>query len=720
MVTEARLEGLVLEDSASDLHQRLVQLNQLRKNRHFCDVVLQVGSSELHAHRSVLACSSPYFFELFTAEDEQKTQREGKVTYKLNGGCFEREAVDVLITYSYTGQLRVLPDHVKSVYIAANRLKMETAARKCGEYLAAHLSPETCLAIRAIPGIASNKQLVKQIDNFIQQQHDLLLVTRDTKGVVKLQLTVMVSKDDAAVTGRALSLLALDWIKKQLTEEDLLLESLKEKKHLLYLSSDNSLHDCADIQNGDANDSEIVQDYKKLSRKMSQPNIKVRRKSSATHPVKPRMMLYSRSISDQEDAESDVDWKLITWAHVSESSVMAIVTLKGQVAVVSIHQRLHTSSPTPTPQPSRPCSMEKVDCYTVVPYMASPKCGTGTGNFNGVLLVSGGYDRGECLRVVEAYNPKTNTWTAYPAMRQGRGRFDLTVMDGRAYAVGGCDGSRELNTVEVLDPNLMKWTSAAPLPLARSNTGVCNLGGHVYCVGGWNGQYGIKQCDVLRDDGWKTIAPLHVGRYQAGVAALDGKVYAVGGCDSWNCLNTVESYDPHTNIWKFAAPLATQRRGCGAAVLNGKLYVVGGSDGTQSLCTTEIYDPESNTWSSGPPMTSCRANVGVAEVDGKIYAVGGFSGKTFLNSIEYLDPDTNEWTNFTPKPNSPYPGGTASLNGHSVSIHPSSGSEGDVSSRCSSLENIDEAVIEEGDIDSGNESAPFSISSNVPLTINGH
>lgn len=45
---------------------------------------------------------------------------------------------------------------------------------------------------------------------------------------------------------------------------------------MLYLNMDNSLHDCTEIQSGDLNDSEMVQDYKKMSRKLSQTNIKVR------------------------------------------------------------------------------------------------------------------------------------------------------------------------------------------------------------------------------------------------------------------------------------------------------------------------------------------------------------------------------------------------------------------------------------------------------------
>ena len=38
--------------------------------------------------------------------------------------------------------------------------------------------------------------------------------------------------------------------------------------HLLYMNMDQSLHDCSDIVSGDSANTEMVQDYKKLSRKV--------------------------------------------------------------------------------------------------------------------------------------------------------------------------------------------------------------------------------------------------------------------------------------------------------------------------------------------------------------------------------------------------------------------------------------------------------------------
>lgn len=168
---------------------------------------------------------------------------------------------------------------------------------------------------------------------------------------------------------------------------------------------------------------------------------------------------------------------------------------------------------------------------------------------------------------------------------------------------------------------------------------------------------------------------LLLGRSQVGVTASCGYIYAVGGCQTWNCLNTVERYDPVLDSWSYVSSLATCRRGCGVTEFNGKsrfphlaintrtaglitydsilwlgkLHAVGGSDGSSCLFTCEVYDEEQNVWKFGPNLTSSRANVGVAVIDNCLYAVGGFSGKSFLNTIEFLDSETNEWTTFIPK-----------------------------------------------------------------------
>lgn len=56
---------------------------------------------------------------------------------------------------------------VRAVYIAASHLKIDRVARKCAQHLIKYLSTENCIEIRSLPGIAKNKDFIKQVDEYI-------------------------------------------------------------------------------------------------------------------------------------------------------------------------------------------------------------------------------------------------------------------------------------------------------------------------------------------------------------------------------------------------------------------------------------------------------------------------------------------------------------------------------------------------------------------------
>lgn len=47
-------------------------------------------------------------------------------------------------------------------------------------------------------------------------------------------------------------------------------------------------------------------------------------------------------------------------------------------------------------------------------------------------------------------------------------------------------------------------------------------------------------------------------------------MYIIGGAESWNCLSSVERYNPENNTWTIVASMNVARRGAGVAVLDGK------------------------------------------------------------------------------------------------------------------------------------------------------
>lgn len=76
-------------------------------------------------------------------------------------------------------------------------------------------------------------------------------------------------------------------------------------------------------------------------------------------------------------------------------------------------------------------------------------------------MLTGGYERGECLNTVEMFNMQSNTWEMIPPMLSPRGRFDACHLDGKLYACGGSNGQHELKSAECYDEQLKKWK---PLP----------------------------------------------------------------------------------------------------------------------------------------------------------------------------------------------------------------------------------------------------------------
>ena len=67
---------------------------------------------------------------------------------------------------------------MRSVYGAAVRLKMDRAACECARFLASNINLETCLDIRGMSGISRLKDLVGQVDGFIEANMEQLQVSR--------------------------------------------------------------------------------------------------------------------------------------------------------------------------------------------------------------------------------------------------------------------------------------------------------------------------------------------------------------------------------------------------------------------------------------------------------------------------------------------------------------------------------------------------------------
>uniref|UniRef100_A0A3B4UE08 Influenza virus NS1A binding protein a n=1 Tax=Seriola dumerili TaxID=41447 RepID=A0A3B4UE08_SERDU len=614
--------GYLIFEDESFLDSTVAKMNALRKSGQFCDVRLQVCGHELMAHRAVLACCSPYLFEIFNSDIEP--HGVSHVTFE----DLDPEAVEILLNYAYTAQLKADKELVKEVYSAAKRFKMERVKQICGDYLLSKMDSQNAISFRNFASSMGDARVLAKVDAFIQ---DHLLEVSEQEDFLKLP---------------------------------------RLKVQTLYYSPDHKLVDGglvieghSEVFGGEEDHLQFVQ--KKPVRESTQRQMSC----SSSGSLSP-----SNQAANAPKQTARREWKYIASEKTTNNTYLCLAVLDSVLCVIFLHGR---NSPQTSPS-ATPCLMkslsfeaqpEELEEHPLSP-MHYARSGLGTAALNGRLIAAGGYNREECLRTVECYDPKEDRWTFIAPMRTPRARFQMAVLMGQLYVIGGSNGhSDELSCGESYDPHADEWAQVPELRTNRCNAGVCSLNNKLYVVGGSDpcGQKGLKNCDAFDPvtKTWSNCASLNIRRHQAAVCELEGFMYVIGGAESWNCLNTVERYNPENNTWTLIAPMNVARRGAGVAVhadehnvmweadkVSCKLFVVGGFDGSHALRCVEVYDPARNEWRMLGSMTSSRSNAGVAMLGETIYAVGGFDGNEFLNTVEVYNPETDEW-NDCAKPLSP-------------------------------------------------------------------
>uniref|UniRef100_A0A8B9GTF9 Influenza virus NS1A-binding protein homolog A n=1 Tax=Astyanax mexicanus TaxID=7994 RepID=A0A8B9GTF9_ASTMX len=623
--------GYLIFEDESFLDSTVAKMNALRKSGQFCDVRLQVCGHELMAHRAVLACCSPYLFEIFNSDLEP----HGISHVKFED--LDPEAVEVLLNYAYTAQLKADKELVKDVYSAAKRLKMERVKQICGDYLLSKMDSQNAILYRNFASSMGDVRLLAKIDAYIQE--NLLEVSEqdDFLKLPRLKLEVMMEDHLTLPSNGKLYSKVISWVQRSLWENGEPLERLMEEVQTLYYSADHKLLD-GGLLEGQAEVFGAEDDHIQfVQKKPPRENIHRQLSTSSSGSLSPGSV---KQPCKQE-------WKYIASEKTNSNTYLCLAVLNGMLCVISLHGRSSPqASPSATPCLQKSLSFEGQPVEEEPERLLAPmhyaRSGLGTAALNGRLIAAGQWLL-DC-----------SIWACSLSLRFRCiiYQYYISVLSdllGQLYVMGGSNGhSDELSCGETYNPNTDEWTQVPELRTNRCNAGVCSLNNKLYVVGGSDpcGQKGLKNCDAFDPvtKEWSSCAPLNIRRHQAAVCELDGFMYVIGGAESWNCLNTVERYNPENNTWTLTAPMNVARRGAGVGIYAGKLFVVGGFDGSHALRCVEVFDPARNEWRMLGSMNSARSNAGVAVLDDLIFAVGGFDGNDFLNTMEAYDPELDEWS----------------------------------------------------------------------------
>lgn len=256
--------------------------------------------------------------------------------------------------------------------------------------------------------------------------------------------------------------------------------------------------------------------------------------------------------------------------------------------------------------------------------------------------------------LVEVYDPQTNTWQRLTDMPTVRSGAKAAVVNGKIYVLSGRVGKdrqavnlKVLKVVEMYDPETDTWVRKQDMSRHRMAFGIGVVAGKIYAIGGTTDiQPGAPwRVDLVEvydpaTDTWAKRAKMPTRRRAVKAAVIRDTLYAIGG-GGWPpaggggpFLGTVEVYEPRINRWTKRPDMPNPRTVFSTVVVADKIYLIGGlRAGDRHPAPVEVYDPATERWRLLPAMPTLRQPFAVAAVDGNIYVLGGYDKDWELSPI---------------------------------------------------------------------------------------
>ncbi|GJQ83409.1 hypothetical protein Trydic_g14191 [Trypoxylus dichotomus] len=545
----------------------LMNIYKMKQHGQLCDVTLKVGLETFKAHRVILASVSPYFFAMFNGNMKEHSSTE-VILHDI-----DPTAIEMLLDFSYTGQIMITADNVQVLLPASSLLQMHEVREACCTFLMKQLHPTNCLGIRSFADTHSCKELLIKSHCFALQNFQQVVGTEEFLLLPFNEVEELISNGQLNISSEEDVFTAvLNWVKHDLANRSQYISKLMIHVRLPLVNREFLMTrvDNEQLVREDSQCRELLLEAMRYhlapERRcaLATPRTTERRPKGA----EPYLFAIGGGSLFAIHSECEVyNPRTDTW-----SSIAAMQWRRSRSGVTGLRRLLYVvggydgASDLATAE----CYNPLVNTWTSITPMGTKRSCLGICSFDGLIYVCGGYDGASCLSSMERFDPLTGVWCSCPAMSTRRRYCRVAVVENCVYALGGFDSTNYQASVERFDPRVGSWSPVPSMSSRRSSCGVASLNGQLYCIGGNDGTMCMSSGERfnIRRNAWEPIPSMHNRRSTHEVVAIDDCIYALGGNDGSSSLNSVEKYDPKINKWLVVSSMVTRRSSVGAAILD--------------------------------------------------------------------------------------------------------------------------------------------------------
>lgn len=546
----------------------LSRFDSLRQERRMCDIILEAEGKEFPAHRTLLACSSDYFWSMF----QEHTLESGAPTVSLP--ALSSAGLEQVLDFIYTSWLSMSPSTLEDTLEAASYLQVTHAVDLCTEYILDSVTPDNCCFFANVAARHGLSEAFAATNRFIARNLKMLLDTNgDRTGLLELNLEslheILALEEIPGMKETTLLQFALDWLDCNPLSA-LESNSLLSRVRFSLVSPEELIH------------------------------------LSALKPALRTPFIHSLVQKAQHYHTQGPLQPLLQSMHTSLRATTNKVLLVGGGT--------EADRPQTQIQSYDQCSRKFCPLSITMPKKLQYQGVCVVGNF---LFVLGG----EAVQVDESngktavmtvsdqvwrYDPRFERWEEMEPLLQKRAQFSCCVVGGIIYAIGGRGqrGEPALSSVERYDMRAGCWRSGMSLPHPIHGQACATIGRSVYISGGIHGSQSESSKEVFflntfERVAWEKRSAMSIARFGHEMVTIKEQIYAFLGMYEPFC--DIERYDPLQDQWTRLKPLLHDRFSYGLTVTEGgRVLMFGGRkwrDG-QEVCPADVleYDPEYDSW----------------------------------------------------------------------------------------------------------------------------